>query len=431
MFYIDNNSILENFNNSIDDFMEPMTIHDHIADIIININFFTMLFGIFANIFSMIIFLQRELRVRKYNWYLAMLSFFDFTFCFIVFTSYLVLRHSNPTKSLFDLNIVTCFMTDYIVNLIDSCCVILTLILSIDRLYAILSPFNSRNFYIYRYPKKTAFITFVFLTIIKLPELFLSQREFRTNTLNNTNSSVSLSDTKLLSSCESLTLANRFVSTKKVKQQLYVIYCNIVLPILLNLIPALVIIILNSILWLSVHRYTNQIKLSITTKKRETSLGAIVDNNDDSLVIKKKAMTTVQKSHYFTILCIGLWLLFTSVPYYSLNTYYWVTTLSLIEDHSEWPMTIQAISSAFFNLNHCFNILIYLTFHRDYRNNSIILILNVLNNIPYVNIKPELLENIKKKRKHIIKRNTPSCAADDAEINLQTILIKNNNNIKS
>lgn len=65
---------------------------------------------------------------------------------------------------------------------------------------------------------------------------------------------------------------------------------------------------------------------------------------------------------------LGVWLLATLLPYYTLLTYTWAASLSLINDRSQMYRTIQAISSVFFNSNHCINLFIYLIFYREFRN---------------------------------------------------------------
>jgi hypothetical protein len=64
---------------------------------------------------------------------------------------------------------------------------------------------------------------------------------------------------------------------------------------------------------------------------------------------------------------IGVWLLISSIPYYTLSTYTWAASLGLIDDRSRFHMSMQAVSSAFFNSNHCINIIIYVIFYRDFR----------------------------------------------------------------
>jgi hypothetical protein len=40
---------------------------------------------------------------------------------------------------------------------------------------------------------------------------------------------------------------------------IYVIYCNMIVPLLLNIIPAFIVLILNSFLWFFIRRYTSEL----------------------------------------------------------------------------------------------------------------------------------------------------------------------------
>lgn len=101
----------------------------------------------------------------------------DLFFCVIVFTNYYIVL-TNQTSALYDYSWFTCYFTDYIVNSLDAFCVFLTLILSVDRLYAIIRPIQNKMFFTYRYPKRIAVFGYLALLAIKLPELFLSQRKY-------------------------------------------------------------------------------------------------------------------------------------------------------------------------------------------------------------------------------------------------------------
>lgn len=101
----------------------------------------------------------------------------DLVFCVIVFTNYYIVL-TNQSTALYDHSWITCYFTDYIVNSLDAFCVFLTLILSVDRLYAIIRPIQNKMFFTYRYPKRIAVFGYLALLAIKSPELFLSQRKY-------------------------------------------------------------------------------------------------------------------------------------------------------------------------------------------------------------------------------------------------------------
>ncbi len=125
--------------------------------------------------------------------------------------------------------------------------------------------------------------------------------------------------------------------------------CNMTLPFLLNFIPAVVILVLNLTLWFYILNYTktsDHLSVSGTSRRR---------------------ISNSQKSHYMTIIIIGIWLLLTTVPYYLFCTYYWFMNLQSNFQGTSFILTIQGITSAFFNLNHCLNFIIYILFHQDFR----------------------------------------------------------------
>lgn len=112
-----------------------------------------------------------------------LLAVADLFFSAIVFLNYFVV-YNNPSSALYDLSWLTCYFTDYVVNTLDAFCVFLTLILSVDRLYAITMPIKSKIFFTYRYPKRIAVFGYLALLIIKSPEVFLSQREYVEDNVN-------------------------------------------------------------------------------------------------------------------------------------------------------------------------------------------------------------------------------------------------------
>lgn len=77
----------------------------------------------------------------------------------------------------------------------------------------------------------------------------------------------------------------------------YIIYCNIFIPLVLNIIPAIVILILNLTLWFFMKNYTK----TISTKQfiNETANMSLTMN-------VRRNITKSQKSHYFTIIILGI-----------------------------------------------------------------------------------------------------------------------------
>lgn len=361
--------------------LESVTIHEEIESIVARINLFTMLFGIIGNFICICVLMQKTLLNRKFNWYLLILALADLIFCFIVFINYYIV-FTNPSRALYDLSKITCYFTDYVVSSIDAFCVYLTLVLSIDRLYAIKKPIKSKMFLTYRFPRRIAILGYLTILLIKSPDLFLSQREyihpsvahhFTHNFTENGTLDMSKYDIVYESIgkeyCHS---TNMFSSTDLKENQsqivhiIYIIYCNVVMPLFFNIIPAFVILVLNLALWFFMRQYsymlsTNPSELLLKNSSKSSFVNRSV----------KRSISTTQKSHYFTIIMLGIWLLITTIPYYTLFTYHWATSLKLINDKTRLHMTIQAISSAFFNSNHCINIIIYMIFHKDFRLNAL------------------------------------------------------------
>lgn len=161
--------------------MTDESVHDFADYLVSRINLSTMLFGIFGNLTCIFVLVHKTLLCKKFNWFLLTLAIADLSYCSIVFVNYLVyvLSESDPAQVIYDLSKITCYLTDYVVHSIDSFCVFLTLILSVDRLYAIMNPIKARFFVTYRFPKLITMISFIILLSVKAPEIFLSQREFK------------------------------------------------------------------------------------------------------------------------------------------------------------------------------------------------------------------------------------------------------------
>lgn len=121
--------------------------------------------------------------------------------------------------------------------------------------------------------------------------------------------------------------------------------------------PAFIILGLNLGLWwhISPHMQMRSNQLNLF-KKSPTS---------KSTFLLKNRETKIQKSYYFTIIFIGVWLIFTTIPYCLFITYYyWKFANGKVEPTTR---AIQLVSSIFFNSNRCINIFIYLLFHKEFR----------------------------------------------------------------
>ena len=101
-----------------------------------NINLFLITIGILNNLICVYVFSHRIMRKHKFNLYLLLTAIFQIIYCLVLFVDYLfyVLK-----KGLFlhDLNVYIEMIIHYLIHLVDSYVIILSLIISIDRLYAI------------------------------------------------------------------------------------------------------------------------------------------------------------------------------------------------------------------------------------------------------------------------------------------------------
>lgn len=321
-------------------------IHDKIDGIVARINLGSMLFGIIGNFICICVLGQKTILNKKFNWYLLMLAFADLIYSFIVFTNYIIVI-INPERALYDLSKYTCYFTDYIFRSIDTFCVFLTLVLSIDRLYAITNPIKSKSFFTYRYPKQIALVGYLMLTIVKSPDLFLSQRTYVTpeskapTTLENEHTMLNIFDGILVNVtqsayystqtdnnyetgfksesdivqniieedvelnerpyCQYTTMfdsSNNISDEKHKTRIIYIIYCNVVVPLLFNVLPELIILILNLALWFFMRKY---FKISSENGMISNSLRNSIRNPNS-----KRTMTKSQQSHYFTIIMLGM-----------------------------------------------------------------------------------------------------------------------------
>jgi hypothetical protein len=152
-------------------------IHNSIDMIVIRVNLVLCLFGILGNLVCMGVLVQKKLLGRKFNNYLLILAFADFIFSFIVFVDYCVKYH-DPERAILDLSWLTCHLTDYITHTLDAFCVFVTLIVSIDRYYAIVQPIKNKTLITNRYPKQISLVCLVIMFLLHSPGVFLSQSKY-------------------------------------------------------------------------------------------------------------------------------------------------------------------------------------------------------------------------------------------------------------
>jgi cytochrome c-type biogenesis protein CcmH/NrfF len=243
------------------------------------------MFGIIGNTICICVFFQKNLLIRKFNWYLLILSIAEFFFCCIVFANTIVYAIAPAEgRMMTDLFLIPCYINEYLVNCIDAFCVFLTLLLSIDRLKAILDPINSRLFFTNRYPKRITFTSLIIIMIIKSTEIILAQRRFINNTMQ-------LEDNSTNCDFSEVTILPRCLMCENKNKEAFIIVCGITLPLLLNIIPTILILILNTILLIYVTNYKSKASNILTSQKKSV----------------KQFKNIQQKSHHFTIIIMGIW----------------------------------------------------------------------------------------------------------------------------
>lgn len=309
---------------------ELLKIYQKYLVITANINFYSMLFGIVNNMLCIIIFLDKTIIKRKFNRYLLVLAITEFIFCLLAFINYFYYIVYTKSITLVELNDFAFISIVFILHFLDSFAVSLTLLLSIDRLYAIFKPMKIKNFITFQYQKSLILAVFIFYLLIKIPEIMLY-------------------------------FSNRFI---------YHIYSTIITSALLIMIPGVIIFVLNTILFIKIYKYDKTQKSASTfivnmKKTRYSTAVSIEDRlNEEEDILSKvnnyKPLTRAQKSHFIVIITIAAWLLFTTIPYYII---WWIT----IVHRYQFILKIQYISSILFNINHCTNILIYIFFHDGFR----------------------------------------------------------------
>ena len=182
------------------------------------INISLLLNGIFGNILSIYVYLQKKMRKHKFNCYLLLMALFELIFCIILFTDYLFRLFYVKPMFLHDLNVYTNMAIDYSLHLADSYVTTLSLIMSIDRIYAIKNPTELNNFITYVHPKRIALTALFTLIIFKIPGIIVCYHESEMILMNT-------------------------------------LCCTILLPTIFNVLPTVVILMINCSLILKIINY--------------------------------------------------------------------------------------------------------------------------------------------------------------------------------
>ncbi len=141
-------------------------------------------------------------------------------------------------------------------------------------------------------------------------------------------------------------------------------------------------------------------------------------------------MNKNQKSYFLTIIMLSVWLLLTSIPYYALSTYDWAIALGLISDRARIKdMSVQRISSAFFNSNHCINILIYIFFHRSFRAKLLEFAAACFNLNPIIKMNPYYFayadDKFRLAKSNSFRRSLKRCSSEEMDSFNESVIKRN------
>ena len=321
-----------------------------IKDVSIVLSIIFMLVGIIDNSISIYAFLQKKLLENSFNWYLLTVTIFKLIFCTTVFTDYLFNKVYYEHIFLHDLNQYATIIIDFIIHTSDSCIALLTVFLSLDRLYSLRHPLKFKEYFTNLHAKALISISlFVFI-------LFLT---FNT------------------ALCEYKSFSNYRVA-----------YCTVAAPAFINTVPLVTILILNVLLVReTIKKYYHSSLENNSVRKSMTPLVIIEYSRkkssislDEHIGFRRRAYPTnhtveadinqildnrKQKCYYIVIIILDIYTFLTSTPYYIFNSFYSLFHLNWLS--IERIIKIQIVSSALFNSNYCINFFVYLSFYNDFR----------------------------------------------------------------
>ena len=305
--------------------------------------FILIFFGILGNICCMFVFLQKNMRKRKIHWYLLVLATFELLFSLMLSIDYLYKMFHKDSVFLHDLNVYTNMIIDYSIHLIDAYVTILTLILSIDRLYAIKHLPDQRNFITHKHAKCLISIAFISILVLKIPILILCY--------------------------------------ENTERCFNIVTCTIVSPLIFNILPTIGILVVNSILVYRLIDFYRKLsmerRLMISSRiqsreQSELNLKVCKRKSNKNIVINVYKLTIyplcrTQKVQFVVIIVTATWSVLQTLLYYPLTMFHFYVYRYKIIIDIDVLTKYQIVSSFFFNLNHCIHFFIYFSFNFEFR----------------------------------------------------------------
>jgi hypothetical protein len=343
------NITLNNFTN--DDLEEKRIFQLKISAI----NLILMVLGVIGNSLCVFVFSQSRMRKYKLNWYLLILAIFELLFCLLLSIDYVGKILLLKNVLFYELDSVIEKIFDLLIHTADCFIAIITIILSIDRFFTI------KN----RVKIKTCFTNLQRIVLV-----------------------VSVSSVLVL-----IKILEFIICYQMKENNIFINYCGIISPIIFNIFPVLAVLVINLFLVKEIISYyrndelTTNVSNTPRCSRSSNNMHVIYKNNyqfEHALIknvrrFSRQTISNTEKSHFIIIIVLSVWLVLTTIPYYTINIYY--TFLFRQQSIHQEDFNIntqiiykmksisskQSISSIFLNSNHFINFFIYCFYYSMFR----------------------------------------------------------------
>nr|QVK45819.1 G protein-coupled receptor [Proales similis] len=341
---------------------------------IAKLNLACMLLGLACNLLCVAGLSRRRVLKARFNVYLLMVAFADLVFCALVAANYTIMLQTG-SRALYDTCWLACNVTDYAIGSLDSFSVLITLLVSLDRLNAIKRPLKRRFSVLFLRPWLVGTVSALAIVLIRLPDALANPRFYADEyvptvnrlRLQNMTEAEAAQRLELARQIDLLLAAQPRCRVQSVEQlghlrnSFNIIYSNGVVPICLNALPAFAILAVNLNLLAHLRAYERKLH-------RKSGSGSIAASLRRSTQ-QSQASQSNQRTHVATIVALSFWMFASCTPYYALVLIHWLysAVLGLEASLPDYFRNVQAVSSFFFNSNHFINLFIYLLFHNSFR----------------------------------------------------------------